>query len=186
MTETGKEMYFESLSNRGAYYKVDFDETSCSCKYFQITLKKYSIDDPRRLCKHLIQAFMEKGIPESLQPFKDEIKQRAIRGQSFLPSMSSMQSMSPPIPEGSIKTITAAKKRKYVHLTGLGDGNSIRASVDLETEEFNLEIYNDMASGSLRLMQCVLPKKYKYMENALLEWISREYRKLMNFGNTGT
>jgi hypothetical protein len=48
----------------------------------------------------------------------------------------------------------------------------------LETEEIDLQIYNDRASGSLKMMQCVLPKKYKYMENALLEWVSGEYEEL--------
>ena len=174
-------MYFESLSNRGSYYKVDVDEVTCSCKYFQISLKKYPPEDPHRLCKHLIQALTEKGIPSALISFESEIRQRAMLGQSFMPSQSSIKSMVlpvPPMPEGSIETVTASKKRKYVHLSGSGDGHSIRASVDLKTEEFDLQIYNDMASGSLKTMKCVLPKKYQYMEKALLEWISREYRKL--------
>jgi hypothetical protein len=136
------------------------------------------MDDPRRLCKHLIRAFVENGIPDSFQQFEDDIKQRSIRGQSFIPSKSSMESMISPLPAGSINTVTANKKRKYVHLTGSGDGHSIRASVNLESEEIDLQINDDAASGSLILMQCVLPKKYRYMEKAILEWIVGEFGKL--------
>lgn len=172
------EIFFESLSNRGSFYKVDVSEVSCSCKYFQITLKKYPADDPRRLCKHLIQAFMEKGLPDQLEHFKDEIKKRALLGQSFIPSKSSLKDLVSPLPLGSIETITANKKIKYAYLTGMGDGRPISVSIKLEDKDFTLKVDNQWASGSLRKNKCVLPKRHRYMEAALLDWISSELRKL--------
>jgi hypothetical protein len=68
----------ESNTNRGTYYDVDIQLITCTCPDFITTRNKYETSDPRRLCKHLIKAFLEteklkKGIiPVNLQMYKAE------------------------------------------------------------------------------------------------------------------
>ena len=52
---------------------VDLNRLKCTCNQFKEYRQRFSIIDPRRLCKHLVKTLIEKGLPENLAEFKPEM-----------------------------------------------------------------------------------------------------------------
>lgn len=64
-----------SFSDPDIHYQVDIEKLTCTCLNFLEDRSEYPTDDPRRLCKHLIKALLEKNkIPESLEFYREEIE----------------------------------------------------------------------------------------------------------------
>lgn len=76
-------------------YNTNIDTLTCTCKDFLIDRKLYSINDPRRLCKHLIASFEDDHtydnymndnrviVPECFIPFGNTISDCKIHGIGF-------------------------------------------------------------------------------------------------------
>ena len=63
----------ESDSRPGAFYRVDLARRSCTCLQFQKRSNTFPINSPHRLCKHLIRAIVDNGIPADLKPYAADI-----------------------------------------------------------------------------------------------------------------
>lgn len=55
-------------------YDTDIQNLTCTCKDWQETRKDYSISDPRRLCKHIINKLDIINLPSSIKYFKESIE----------------------------------------------------------------------------------------------------------------
>lgn len=55
-------------------YNTDILKITCSCPDWKETRKQYSIDDPRRLCKHIINKLNINNLPHSIAKFEESIK----------------------------------------------------------------------------------------------------------------
>ncbi len=76
----------QSFSHKNIYYEINLKSLTCSCFSFLVNHSMYSINDPRRLCKHLIKIFSEKNsLPSYLNFYKSEIQLLAEKGTSFYP-----------------------------------------------------------------------------------------------------
>ncbi len=54
-------------------YDTNIKNLTCSCLDWQTKRAEYSIDDPRRLCKHIINKFDIENLPESMKYYKEHI-----------------------------------------------------------------------------------------------------------------
>jgi hypothetical protein len=64
----------ESFSDPGKTYTVNINNLSCSCPDYGENRSKFSLDDPRRLCKHLMETLAKgKNVPSSVAPIKQII-----------------------------------------------------------------------------------------------------------------
>jgi hypothetical protein len=71
---TGKTFIVDSFSGRDQY-RISIDSISCTCPDFLDRRSSFGKNDPRRLCKHLIQVLLETGeIPVQLDNYNDEIQ----------------------------------------------------------------------------------------------------------------
>ncbi len=55
-------------------YDTNTTQLTCSCLDWKETRKQYPIDDPRRLCKHIINKLDLKNLPSRIYKFKESIK----------------------------------------------------------------------------------------------------------------
>lgn len=54
-------------------YDTNITELTCSCKDWEEVRSGYSIDDPRRLCKHIINKLDVNNLPNDLKYFKEDL-----------------------------------------------------------------------------------------------------------------
>lgn len=54
-------------------YNTNIQNLTCNCKDWQKTRKDYSTNDPRRLCKHIINKLDINNLPSSIKSFKESI-----------------------------------------------------------------------------------------------------------------
>lgn len=62
----------EKINNRD--YETDINNLTCSCKNWKLLRSQFPIDDPRRLCKHLIKKIDIDNMDSNLNRYKYEIK----------------------------------------------------------------------------------------------------------------
>ena len=55
-------------------YDTDIQNLTCTCKDWQETRKDYTTNDPRRLCKHIINKLDINNLPSSIKYFKESIE----------------------------------------------------------------------------------------------------------------
>ncbi|MFT5662098.1 MAG: hypothetical protein ACI9TV_002746, partial [Sulfurimonas sp.] len=55
-------------------YNTDIENLTCSCKDWQEVRKSYLLDNPQRLCKHIINKLDSNNLPNNLRYFKSDIK----------------------------------------------------------------------------------------------------------------
>lgn len=68
----------ESFSDPGKTYTVNISNLSCSCPDYGENRSEFSLCDPRRLCKHLVETLAkEKIVPSSITPIKQIIERCA-------------------------------------------------------------------------------------------------------------
>ena len=59
---------------------------NCSCPDFMGSRASYRVDDPRRLCRHLVRRIYESAtFPEFFTPYKEELDECAGRARGFYP-----------------------------------------------------------------------------------------------------
>lgn len=81
---TASTLEVKSFSHDFVSYKVDTRVITCTCPNFIEDRSKYQIDDPRRLCKHLIKKMWEtNSLPQDLIFYKDGIKWSYEYGKGF-------------------------------------------------------------------------------------------------------
>ena len=74
------EMFFDFLDIDEIHYNTSIYTVKCDCDDWREKRSEYYIDDPRRLCKHLILEFQvvelkNINVPQKLKPFEKEILQ---------------------------------------------------------------------------------------------------------------
>ena len=55
-------------------YNTDIEKLTCSCKDWEETRSNYSMDHPRRLCKHIINKLDTNNLPINLKYFKEDLE----------------------------------------------------------------------------------------------------------------
>ena len=73
----------ESDSRKGQYYSVNIELLTCSCPHFYKKLRGFSLENPHRLCKHLVKALTTRGIPEQLKKYKEAREWVALHTSAF-------------------------------------------------------------------------------------------------------
>ncbi len=172
----------ESDSMPGEYYSVNTKLLTCSCPHFYKKLRGRPLEDPHRLCKHLIKALTINGIPEHLKQYKEDIEWFAKHNSAFTSKEKALKNKkwdkNLPLPDGSIVTVTAAKKKKYCYVEGIGDEKKILATLPLAGGVVSYTISNFYGSYDLNTQASRIPWNYRYMEQALINWIVEKYNKV--------
>ncbi len=168
-----------SETNPTKSYDVNLKELTCSCPHFYKKLHASPVEDPHRLCKHLIRALHENGIPEHLKKHSDDIIWFAQHGVAFSSRDKVRKQKKLPLIEGSIITVISDKKTKYCYLSGKVNEDIIHASLPLDGDQVSLTINNFHGACNLKENICALPKAYQYMEKAILSWLINEKTKLI-------
>ncbi len=183
-SENTEMIRIESDSRRGTYYSVNTKLLTCSCPHFHKNLRGLSLEDPHRLCKHLVKALTIKGIPEHLKQYKDDIDWFAQHKSAFTDREKALKNKkwdkNLPLPDGSILIITSSKKKKYCYVEGVGDGKKILATLPLAGGIVYYTISNFNGSYDLTTLASHIPWNYRYMEQAVINWIIDEYNKVKN------
>ena len=174
----------ESESRAGAYYSVNTTLLTCSCPHFFKKLHGRQLNDPQRLCKHLVKALTISGIPDYLKQYSEDIHWFAQHNAAFTTIENALKSKKwdkkLPLPDGSIKTTKSAKKKKYHYIEGIGDEKKILATLPLSGGAVSFTISNFHGSYDLNSQASHIPWNYRYMEQAVINWIVDEYNKTKN------
>ncbi len=76
----------ESFNQDDKYYEIDLRGIFCSCSNFKEDRQQFSLDDPRRLCKHLIAALNRcADFPQHFCRYKKYLKILGRYNKSFKP-----------------------------------------------------------------------------------------------------
>lgn len=174
----------ESESKAGTYYSVNTTLLTCSCPHFFKNLHGRQLEDPQRLCKHLVKALTIKGIPDYLKQYSDDIQWFAQRNAAFTSRENALKSKkwnkNLPLPDGGIKTTKSSKKKKYHYIEGIGDEKNILATLPLSGGAVSFTISNFHGCYDLNTQASHIPWNYRYMEQAVINWIVDEYNKTKN------
>jgi hypothetical protein len=96
----------ESESKAGAYYSVNMTLLTCSCPYFVRKLHGLPLENPHRLCKHLVKALSINGIPDHLKQYTEDIHWFAQHNSAFTNREQAIKNKkwdkNLPLPDGSI------------------------------------------------------------------------------------
>ncbi|MFZ3122616.1 MAG: hypothetical protein WA104_04525 [Thermodesulfovibrionales bacterium] len=182
--ENTEAIIIESDSRPGAYYSVDTNLLTCSCPHFYKKLHGLSLEDPHRLCKHLVKALIINGIPEHLKQYRQDIAWFAERNSAFTSREYALKKKkwdkNLPLPDGSIVTEKSSKKKKYCYVEGVGDEKKIFATLPLAGRAVSYTISNFSGTYDLTTQASHIPWNYRYMEQAVINWIVDEYNKTKN------
>jgi hypothetical protein len=55
-------------------YDTSIKKLTCSCKYWEETRSSCEMDNPRRLCKHIINKLDIVNLPNNLKYFKEDLE----------------------------------------------------------------------------------------------------------------
>jgi hypothetical protein len=142
------------------------------------------LENPHRLCKHLVKALTIKGIPEYLKQYSEDIHWFAKRNSAFTSKENALKSKkwdkNLPLPDSGIITTKATKKIKYHYIEGIGDEKNILATIPLAGGAVSFTISNFNGSYDLNTQASHIPWNYRYMEQAVINWIVDEYNKTKN------
>lgn len=183
-SENTEVIKIESDSRKSQYYSVNIKLLTCNCPHFYKKLRGLPLDDPHRLCKHLVKALTIKNIPEHLKQYKEDIDWFAQHKSAFTDREKALKNKkwdkNLPLPEGNIRTITSSKKKKYCYVEGIGDEKKILATLPLAGGVVHYHITNFGGSYDLTTQASHIPWNYRYMEQAVINWIVDEYNKVKN------
>lgn len=183
-SENAEVIAIESDSRHGEFYTVNIKLLTCSCPHFYKKLHGLSLEDPHRLCKHLIKALTINGIPDHLKQYKEDIEWFAKHNSAFTSKEKALKNKRWdkrfPLPDGSITTVTSAKKKKYCYVEGIADEKKILSTLPLAGGVVSYTISNFYGSYDLNTQASRIPWNYRYMEQAVINWIVDEYNKVKN------
>lgn len=167
---------FKSLSDPSIEYEIDLQELTCTCPYFLQQCYRYYRNDPHRLCRHLVQALVQKGVPDSLKQHEEQIIWCATRNIRYMTQATAKKKIKQPLQAGSIQTISAQKKVKYLYLAGIGDGKTISATITLQDGNASFQINNIWGYYNPQNGLSTFPKVYEYMKDSMIYWLNEEYK----------
>lgn len=168
---------FKSLSDSTVEYLVDLESLTCSCEHFLNRTYRFNRDDPRRLCKHLIKALVQFGVPDCLKQNEGEIAFFASKGMAYTTREKLRKQGKEGMFNDAIKTIIAKKKVKYLYLSGLVDTKTVEATIELVTGDASFQINGYWGSYNATSNQIALRKSYTYLSDAMKRWLKEEYLK---------
>jgi len=174
----------ESESKAEVYYYVNTTLLTCTCPYFLKKLHKLPLEDPHRLCKHLVKALTINGIPEYLKQYSEDIHWFAQHNSAFASKEKALKNKkwdkNLPLPDSGIATTKSTKKKKYHYIEGIADEKKILATIPLGGGIVSFTINNFHGSYDLNTQESHIPWNYRYMEQAVVNWIVDEYNKTKN------
>lgn len=179
-SEVTNTIIVESDSRLGEFYSVNIRLLTCSCQYFCKKLHILSLEDPHRLCKHLVKALAVNSVPEYLKQYTEDIEWFAKHNASFTSKEKVQRDKRLPLPGGSIITTTSEKKRKYCYVKAVANEKKISVAIPLAGGLVSFTINNLHATCDLNSQRSFMPWQYKYMEQAIINWIVDEYNKVKN------
>ncbi len=179
-SEVANTIITESDSKPGNFYSVNIKSLTCSCPGFAMNLRVLSLEDPHRLCKHLIKALAVNGIPEYLKQYKEDIEWFAKHNAGFTSKEKVQRDKKLPLADDSIITATSKKKKKYCYADAIANEKKISATIPLAGGRVSYTINNYHATYDLNSYRSRIPWQYKYMEQAVINWIVDEYNKVKN------
>jgi len=171
-------LLIESGSSPGTFYSVDTLSLTCSCPIFVKKLQALPLDNPHRLCKHLVQAIAKTGIPPFLTQYKTDIEWFAQQKATFTDRYSVRRTKKLALPIGSVQSIATNKKRKYCYSDAIADGKKISAAIPLQGGMVSYNINNLHASYDTVTQESFIPITYRNMEGAIVAWIVDEYNRV--------
>lgn len=180
MVVKSSEKHIESDSKKGLFYNVDTIKLTCNCPYFTRELSSFPLDDPNRICKHLAQALAGTQIPENLINYKDDILWCASNKVSFAAKDKSIKRRKIELPEGSVKTVSVNRKKKYCYVDGLLGDKNISATIPLTGGLVNYSINKYHAHYNTQTQESNISINYRNLEQAIVNWIVDEYNKVKN------
>jgi hypothetical protein len=178
MDKDNNRIRIESESSPGTFYSVDTTSLTCSCPIFVKKLRVLPLDNPHRLCKHLVQAIAKAGIPSFLTKYKSDIEWFAQQKASFTDRDSVRRTKKLALPVGSVQSLATNKKRKYCYSEAIADGKKISAAIPLQGGMVSYTISNLHASYDTMTQESFIPTTYRNLEEAIVAWIVDEYNKV--------
>jgi hypothetical protein len=176
----------ESDSEPGKFYEVNPTLFTCSCPYHNRRLRMLPLDDPHRLCKHLVKLFADQGVPDIFKAYEEEIKWFAKHNASFTSRDKALTREKQHIYEKAksyfthdqIVVLSRNKKRKYYYIEAKAIERQISATMRLDDGDTSLKISNSYAFYSFVQNTCSFPDSYRFMAPAIILWLDIEYSEL--------
>lgn len=179
----------ESDSEPGKFYEVDTTALTCTCAYQNRKLRMLSLDDPHRLCKHLIRVFADKGVPDAFKAHEEDIKWFAKHNASFTSREKALvrektleirfyregKTLFTP---DMITVLSRNKKRKYCYFDAKAIEKQITATMTLNGGDTSLRISNLWAFYSFSRNTCSFPDPIRFMAPGMVLWLDIEYSAL--------
>jgi hypothetical protein len=182
-------IHIESDSEPGKFYVVDTTTLTCTCAYQNRKLRMLPLDDPHRLCKHLIKVFADKGVPATFKAYEEDIKWFAKHNASFTSrekallrektlEMQFYQEGKTLFTPDMITVSSRNKKRKYCYFDANTIEKQISATMTLNGGDTSLKINNQYAFYSFSQNTCSFPDSIRFMGPAIILWLDVEYSDL--------
>jgi hypothetical protein len=181
--------HVESDSEPGKFYVVDTTTLTRTCAYYNSKLRMLPLDDPHRLCKHLIKTFADKGVPDTFKPYEEDIKwfakhnasftsrEKAILREKTLETQFYREGETLLKPD-MITVLCRNKKRKYCYFDAKAIEKQISATMTLNGGNTSLKINNQYAFYSFSQNTCSFPHSIRFMAPAIILWLDIEYSAL--------
>jgi len=144
------------------------------------------LDDPHRLCKHLIKVLADKGVPDTFKAYEEDIKWFAKHNASFTSrekalvrektfEMQSYREGKTLLTPDMITVFSRDKKRKYCYFDAKAIEKQISATMTLNGGDTSLHINNLYAFYSFSRNTCSFPDPIRFMAPAIILWLDMEY-----------
>jgi hypothetical protein len=181
--------HIESDSEPGKFYVVDTKALTCTCAYHNRKLRMLPLDDPHRLCKHLIKVFADKRVPDTFKAYEEDIKWFAKHNASFTSrekallrektlEIESYREGKIFFKPDMITVLSRNKKRKYCYFDAKAIEKQISATMTLNGGDTSLKINNLCAFYSFSQNTCSFPDPIRFMAPAIILWLDIEYSGL--------
>jgi hypothetical protein len=181
--------HVESDSEPGKFYVVDTTTLTCTCAYHNRKLRMLPLDDPHRLCKHLVRVFADKGVPDAFKAHEEDIKwfakhnasftsrEKALLREKTLETQFYREGKTLFAPD-MITVLSRNKKRKYCYFDAKAIEKQITATMTLNGGDTSLTINNLYASYSFSRNTCSFPDSIRFMAPGIVLWLDIEYSEL--------
>lgn len=184
-----QKVQIESDSEPGKFYEVDTTALTCTCTYQNRKLRMLPLDDPHRLCKHLVRIFADQGVPDTFKAYEEDIKWFAKHNASFTSrekaflrektlKMQFYRDRKTLFMPDMITVLSRNKKRKYCYFDAKAIEKQISATMTLNGGDTSLKINNLYAFYSFSRNTCSFPDPIRFMAPAIVLWLDIEYSEL--------
>jgi hypothetical protein len=188
-TMESQKVRIKSDSKPGRFYVVDTTALTCTCAYHNRKLRMLPLDDPHRLCKHLIKVFADQGVPDTFKAYEEDIKWFAKHNASFTSrekallrektlEMQFYREGKILFAPDMITVLSRNKKRKYCYFDAKAIEKQISATMTLNGGDTSLTINDLYAFYSFSRNTCSFPDPIRFMAPAIILWLDIEYSEL--------